>query len=55
MDYQKKVQEVLDRAVEAGTECGCQAALYINGELAMTGVDSTNIEEGVNYQLAYTK
>ena len=28
---------------------------YINGELAMTGVDGTNIEEGVNYQLAYTK
>ena len=35
MDYQKKVQEVLDRAVEAGTECGCQAALYIDGELAV--------------------
>ena len=28
---------------------------YINGELALTGVDKTNIEEGVNYQLAYTK
>ena len=35
MDYQKKVQDVLDRAVEAGTECGCQAALYIDGELAV--------------------
>ena len=35
MDLQKKVQEVLDRAVENGTECGCQAALYINGELAV--------------------
>ena len=33
MDYQQKVQEVLDQAVENGTECGCQAALYINGKL----------------------
>jgi len=35
MDYQKKVQDVLDLAVETGTECGCQAALYIDGELAV--------------------
>ena len=35
MDLQKTVQDVLDRAVENGTECGCQAALYINGELAV--------------------
>ena len=35
MDLQKTVQNVLDRAVENGTECGCQAALYINGELAV--------------------
>lgn len=35
MDLQKKVQDVLDRAVEKGTECGCQAALYIDGELAV--------------------
>ena len=35
MDLQKKVQDLLDRAVENGTECGCQAALYINGELAV--------------------
>lgn len=33
MDLQKKVQEVLDAAVAAGTECGCQAALYIDGKL----------------------
>ncbi len=35
MDLQKKVQDVLDAAVDRGTECGCQAALYINGELAV--------------------
>lgn len=35
MDYQKAVQDVLDRAVANGTECGCQAALYIDGELAV--------------------
>ena len=28
---------------------------YVNGEYAMSGVDSTEIEEGVTYQLAYTK
>lgn len=33
MDLQQKVQKVLDQAVENGTECGCQAALYINGKL----------------------
>ena len=33
MDLQKKVQKVLDQAVENGTECGCQAALFINGKL----------------------
>lgn len=30
-------------------------AFYINGEYAVSGVDSTEIEEGVVYQLAYTK
>lgn len=30
-------------------------ALYINGEMAMTGVDTTEINEGDVYQLAYTK
>lgn len=33
MDLQKNVQEVLDRAVANGTECGCQAALFIDGKL----------------------
>lgn len=35
MELQQKVQALLDKAVENGTECGCQAALYINGELAV--------------------
>ena len=35
MDYQRKIQAILDHAVETGMECGCQAALYINGELAV--------------------
>lgn len=30
-------------------------AFYVDGEYAMTGVDSTEIDEGVTYQLAYTK
>ena len=30
-------------------------AFYINGEYAMTGVDSTEITEGSVYQLVYTK
>ena len=30
-------------------------AFYINGEMAMTGVDMTTIEEGSVYKLAYTK
>ena len=30
-------------------------AFYINGEYAMTGVDSTEITEGVTYQLERTK
>lgn len=34
---------------------GCYWILYINGEYAMTGVDSTEITEGTVYQLAYTK
>ena len=33
MDYQKTIQQVLDRAVEKGTECGCQVALFIDGKL----------------------
>ena len=28
---------------------------YINGELAMTGIDTTPITEGASYQLVYTK
>ena len=35
MDYQKAVQQALDKAVENGTECGCQAALFIDGELVV--------------------
>ena len=36
MDHlQEKIQALLDSFVEKGTECGCQAALYINGELAV--------------------
>ena len=34
MDYQKLIQQALDNAVEKGTECGCQAALFVDGELA---------------------
>ena len=30
-------------------------AFYINGEMAMTGVDGAEIKEGETYQLAYTK
>lgn len=30
-------------------------AFYINGEMAMTGVDTTPIAEGETYQLIYTK
>ena len=30
-------------------------AFYIDGEMAMTGVDSTEIKEGVTYQLECTK
>ena len=30
-------------------------AFYINGEYATTGVDSTNITDGAEYQLVYTK
>ena len=30
-------------------------AFYINGEYAMTGVDTTEISESVTYQLVYTK
>ena len=33
MDYQKLIQQALDNAVEKGTECGCQAALFIDGKL----------------------
>lgn len=35
MTLQDKVQAALDEAVDKGTECGCQAALYVNGELAV--------------------
>ena len=30
-------------------------AFYINGEFAMTGVNDTDIEDGQNYALVYTK
>ncbi len=30
-------------------------AFFINGELAMTGVEGTQIDEGARYQLVYTK
>lgn len=30
-------------------------AFYINGEIAMTGVDTTDITEGATYKLEYTK
>ena len=30
-------------------------AFYINGEMAMTGVDTTDITEGATYKLEYTK
>ncbi len=30
-------------------------AFYVDGEYAMTGVDSTKITEGATYQLVYTK
>lgn len=30
-------------------------AFYVDGEYAMTGVDTTSITEGVTYQLVYTK
>ena len=30
-------------------------AFYVNGEYAMSGVDTTNIDETAKYQLAYTK
>jgi hypothetical protein len=30
-------------------------AFYINGEMAMTGVDSTDIDENAIYRLEYTK
>ena len=33
MDLQEKVQSALDAVVEQELECGCQAALYINGKL----------------------
>lgn len=35
MTLQEKVQRLLDESVDRGTECGCQAALFINGELAV--------------------
>ena len=33
MELQDRVQGLLDRAVEQGLECGCQAAVYIDGKL----------------------
>ena len=36
-------------------EDGAWWAFYINGEMAMTGVDSTEIEEGVIYAFIFTE
>jgi hypothetical protein len=36
------------------TEDGAWWAFYIDGEMAMAGVDSTNTEEGVVYAFIYT-
>ena len=33
----------------------CYWAFYIDGEMAMSGVDGTDIAEGVTYQLVYSK
>lgn len=33
----------------------CYWAFYIDGEMAMSGVDGTDITEGVTYQLVYSK
>ena len=33
----------------------CYWAFYIDGSYAMSGVDTTSIEEGVSYKLEYTK
>ena len=30
-------------------------AFYVNGEISMTGVDTTEITEGVTYQMIYSK
>ena len=30
-------------------------ALYVNGEISMTGVDTTEITEGATYQMIYSK
>ena len=34
---------------------GSYWSFYVNGEYAMSGVDTTTIEEGVTYKLEYTK
>ena len=49
--YVKKVNGILADYDVDQTYWG----FYINGEYAMTGVDSTNIEEGVTYCLARVK
>ena len=36
------------------TEDGAWWAFYIDGEMAMAGVDSTDIEEGASYAFVYT-
>ncbi len=35
MDLQQKVQNALEQVVDSGLECGCQAAVYIDGELTV--------------------
>ena len=37
------------------TEDGAYWAFFINGEMAMAGVDTTDIEEGVTYSFIYTE
>lgn len=36
MDLQTRVQTALDQVVEQGLECGCQAALFIDGKLEVS-------------------
>ena len=49
--YIKKVNGILaDYNVN-----GAYWAFYVNGQYALSGVDTTNIEDGATYSLVYTK